>query len=193
MSLAKLFDSLRTTCGTSGLSAVGIGRDGRNIPTGQVSEPFRPIAEVVGLVGIQAEQLGCADQPALSQFGSELAKAGVDAPVPTVPTVPTAMVAMVDGEYSSSPVGGSPDRCTPAQRTSRSAPQSATESCRHCGEQVSWHGPGGLAFADSAVAHLTCYEQAELERLHTATKQVVAAPDAQTDEAELMVRGIPLP
>jgi hypothetical protein len=58
--------------------------------------------------------------------------------------------------------------------------------CRHCGEPVAWRTPGPVAFADGTAAHLPCYERAEVERLLTAARRVVAGAISTTDEGEIL-------
>jgi TubC N-terminal docking domain len=69
----------------------------------------------------------------------------------------------------------------------------AGECCRYCEGAVEWRRPGGVTFADGTVAHLGCYDEAEVARLRAAARRAVARPDALADEAEVMLRGGPLP
>jgi hypothetical protein len=58
---------------------------------------------------------------------------------------------------------------------------------------VRWDRPGGVVLADESVAHVACYERAEVDRLLAAGGRALLSPDALEDEAELTVRGEPLP
>jgi hypothetical protein len=64
----------------------------------------------------------------------------------------------------------------------------AGERCRYCEGAIEWRRPGGVAFADGTVAHLGCYEEAEVARLRAAAHRAVGSPEALADPAEAMLR-----
>jgi len=49
-------------------------------------------------------------------------------------------------------------------------PRPASEACRYCEGGIGWRGAGGVAFGDGTVAHLSCYEEAELARFRAGAK-----------------------
>jgi hypothetical protein len=58
--------------------------------------------------------------------------------------------------------------------------------CRRCGKVMDWPGPAGVVHANGTAEHHAC-------RLWAAAERAVLSPDALADEAELTVRGEPLP
>jgi hypothetical protein len=60
------------------------------------------------------------------------------------------------------------------------------ERCKRCGERLAWPSPVGVIYADGTAEHHEC-------RLWAAAERAVLSPDALADEAEVMLRGGPLP
>jgi hypothetical protein len=65
----------------------------------------------------------------------------------------------------------------------------AGERCRYCEGAIGWRRPGGVTSADGMVAHLGCYEEAEVARLRAAAHRAVGSAEALADPAEVMLRG----
>jgi hypothetical protein len=61
--------------------------------------------------------------------------------------------------------------------------------CRHCGAAIDWRHPSCIAFQDGMGAHLRCYEDAEIARLHAAAERALAGVVATSDEGELLRAG----
>jgi hypothetical protein len=77
-----------------------------------------------------------------------------------------------------------------ADRLSRRKPELIEilrgDRCRRCGEPLAWPAPVGVVYSDGSAEHHHC-------RLFAAAERAVLSPDALADEAELTVRGEPLP
>jgi hypothetical protein len=58
--------------------------------------------------------------------------------------------------------------------------------CRHCGARLAWPAPVGVVHAGGKASCWGCYYAAAAHR-------AVASPDALADEAEVVLRGEPLP
>jgi len=70
---------------------------------------------------------------------------------------------------------------------------SGAARCRRCGGAIADRGPDAwIPFADGSAAHLTCEDRWELQRLRARAENALT-PDALADEAEVTVRGGPLP
>jgi hypothetical protein len=65
-------------------------------------------------------------------------------------------------------------------------------ACRHCGEVMNWPGSVGRTFADGTGAHHACHERAEVARIRARAANALS-PEALGDEAEVTIRGEPLP
>jgi hypothetical protein len=61
--------------------------------------------------------------------------------------------------------------------------------CRYCGGMIDWRTAGAVAFADGTAAHVACYEQAEVARLHAAARRALKGVVAVSDDGELLLRG----
>ena len=66
------------------------------------------------------------------------------------------------------------------------------DRCRQCGAPLPWPDPAGIVLADG-TAECMAGAARELGRLLAAAERAVADPDALADEAELTIRGEPLP
>jgi hypothetical protein len=60
--------------------------------------------------------------------------------------------------------------------------------CRYCARRIDWTQPGGVIFADSSAAHVVCWDQAELARLHEAGRRAVKDVAITSDHGELVTR-----
>ena len=60
--------------------------------------------------------------------------------------------------------------------------------CRYCARRIDWTQPGGMTFADGTAAHVVCWDQAELARLHEAGRRAVKDVVTTTDHGELVTR-----
>lgn len=66
------------------------------------------------------------------------------------------------------------------------------DRCRLCGASLPWPEPAGIVLADGMAECMTCADR-ETWRVLAAAGRAVTSPDALADEAELTVRGEPLP
>ena len=68
----------------------------------------------------------------------------------------------------------------------------AGDRCRTCGAVLPWPAPVGVLFANGTAECMACADR-EVGRVLPAAERAVASLDALADEAELTIRGEPLP